>query len=113
MFDLFGWNIEEKWKDRVYASILILLFCVVNTAGISIEVILAANGTALGFLFVYAMPIFIHIKCQYFMEEFSMDRCGRMNVVEQIVHLLLMSVMLVFGVAIFVYSVKSIIQKYV
>lgn len=43
----------------------------VNFLGLSLKMILAINGTLFCFLFIYVLPISIHVKCVYFTPDES------------------------------------------
>lgn len=38
----------------------------VNFSGLSLKIILAINGTVFGFLFIYFLPVALHVKCVFY-----------------------------------------------
>jgi hypothetical protein len=53
-------------KDWLYIGIVILICFGVKISKISLETILALNGTFFGFFFIYMLPIGLHVKCVFF-----------------------------------------------
>lgn len=54
------------WKDIVYILVTVSISLAINLSDLSITTILSINGTIFGFLFIYLLPISIHVKCTFF-----------------------------------------------
>lgn len=55
-----------NYKDWIYIGVVVLICFGVKISGMSLETILALNGTIFGFFFIYLLPISLHVKCVFF-----------------------------------------------
>jgi uncharacterized ion transporter superfamily protein YfcC len=53
-------------KDIAYIAVVVSVCIAIKFSELSLSTIIALNGTLLGFMFTYVLPIGLHIKCVYF-----------------------------------------------
>jgi hypothetical protein len=57
---------DINYKDIAYIAITIGICVAIKFSGMTLTTILMLNGTLIGFLITYALPIGLHIKCVFF-----------------------------------------------
>ena len=53
-------------KEILYVGVNIGICLLFKLIGINVDILVELNGSVLGFLFAYLIPVSIHIKCKYF-----------------------------------------------